>query len=646
MGPTSASQNDSTQSHPTDIGQQATSSHNRSQSLPGSPNSFLSMPFTIESSHDQALTESVISPGPIRTVQLQRHSIPGATPRYVITDVERHVVSENFDKGITTKRGRGLLRAKRAGRSHRPKSNSWMYFGLAISTTVVLSAFGVLIYLWIGDNVTWRSIATSNWMTRLTTLMASIVWIGVCSQELVVGVALFCLCTTPSQACLAKQSGYIALRRKRSARSGCCGLFVAVLLALLATGLQFSSTILLTDFEAGLVAGTSDNANDVAYTLSSQALTNVSEAETDYVNSNPVQFPIFAEYSQALSRSNAEIDDTGEVIRALLPLSSTASRTSFASYLGHATLLNSRVICLAPTVENLTYTSTGRSDSPSSPKQQVGGILSTGDTLPDGLQTKGTLPGIISFTCELELAQVDDEWPITLCTPSQQSVVITVASPFVDSIMDDTSAYVLLNHTANSTIPVSASIGSGATGNDTTNQLNVTNSNWDIGNSGAWTNLTYSPQSMFSVQLTLCFVSTGSLDSNIQASGSSDRNEPLIQDDKDHTDLNVSNVMRQLNTSGISASRNILSLKQQHPWGTSDDTTSALMGRSVFTDRNSTYGLCTLCGSFAGEGDAKGIASTLSIIFQQTIRDTGSPSSALQSLFTITASTQYYFRYV
>ncbi|GAW16510.1 hypothetical protein ANO14919_059390 [Xylariales sp. No.14919] len=119
-----------------------------------------------------------------------------------------------------------------------------------------------------------------------------------------------------------------------------------LVLALAALGLQFSSTILLSDLRNAPIA-TDPKPTALKTTLSDTAQL----AYMDNVADNPV----LAIYGEALSNVTVEPDDwglsdTGLKQRALLPLDYAENRTMVRSYQGSATIGNSRVACMPPTI--------------------------------------------------------------------------------------------------------------------------------------------------------------------------------------------------------------------------------------------------------------------------------------------------------
>jgi hypothetical protein len=583
-----------------------------------------------------ARIEGIISPGPARTVQLKRQSVPGAKPRYVITDVER---MRHWRAGASATQKQRLANGTQSALRSSRKANLLVQLALFISTMVVLGAFVFLLYLWLVRDSTWRSIVFKNWAVRAITLASTVIWLATELQALIAGAMLFCLLSSSTNSSSSTRQ-YILLRKTHATKRLRFVPACALALVLVSAALHFIPTLLLSDFGNGLLASGNGNTKSIPYSLDDAERANLTRGERDFTSLNPSQFPTFGEFAVSPASQQAGVDDTGESIRAFLPLASSSERTSISTYQGRATLVNSRVICLAPVVENATYSSLGLSTSPDSPTQQLQGLLSTGNSIPSTLKSEPNASNEFSFVCNFELAQSGSEWPITLCSVQSSNGSITIDSPFANGIMADTSTFVLLNHTMNSTIPISANVG------------NVSITSWKSDLSGAWTNLTYTPNPMFSIQLSFCFVSTGTLDAEIEATGTQDRTEPTMNVTKGDSiyKSDVSAILNQLDVSTTNATaatqRAVLPLKSQNPWGSSTNSKSALQSPSTFSNKAATYGLCTFCGGYASSTTTLGIASTLSIIFQRALQDSGSPAKALQALFTVTNGMQYYSRYV
>lgn len=66
----------------------------------------------------------------------------------------------------------------------------------------------------------------------------------------------------------------------------------------------------------------------------------------------PAFYPAFAEYSEPRTNEDLAAVCTGPVLRAFLPLGEQQSRFKIGDYQGVATVLDSRVVCVRPEVEN------------------------------------------------------------------------------------------------------------------------------------------------------------------------------------------------------------------------------------------------------------------------------------------------------
>ena len=76
---------------------------------------------------------------------------------------------------------------------------------------------------------------------------------------------------------------------------------------------------------------------------------------TTYANNplfaDPPTYLIFAEYSEPIdSQSENDMDDTDPILRALLPVPSSQDRSNLRNYSGMATVIDSRVICVRPSI--------------------------------------------------------------------------------------------------------------------------------------------------------------------------------------------------------------------------------------------------------------------------------------------------------
>ena len=124
--------------------------------------------------------------------------------------------------------------------------------------------------------------------------------------------------------------------------------------ALFATSglLQLTSTALLSDLKPGLVFSYFDIVQ-LPFRLIEDydGITDISRTthEQNYGANKPPFYPMFAEYAENPFLGEGVVD-TGMTIRALLPLPSEQLRSLVRNYTGPATVFDSRVACIRPSV--------------------------------------------------------------------------------------------------------------------------------------------------------------------------------------------------------------------------------------------------------------------------------------------------------
>ncbi|KAI0116316.1 hypothetical protein GGR51DRAFT_574648 [Nemania sp. FL0031] len=165
-----------------------------------------------------------------------------------------------------------------------------------------------------------------------------------------------------------------------------------LIMALAMLGLQFSSTILLTDLRTRVIV------NDPE-----PVLVNMSLGDPRTPIRNSLVGAAIATFGEALSNSTAQPDawgvsDTGLKQRALLPFEHPENRTTLRSYEGPATVIKSRVACMPPIINDGILFSTSSNDR----AVYIGTIQGTLDynaSFPIGL-LNSTLPTCRNSKCE------------------------------------------------------------------------------------------------------------------------------------------------------------------------------------------------------------------------------------------------------
>lgn len=142
------------------------------------------------------------------------------------------------------------------------------------------------------------------------------------------------------------------------------------LLLLLCTAVasQFTSTLLLSDFDQGLVTGFANQETILLATSPTIISTTVEDAELNFTTKDsywsryPKQFAAFAEYTEPGDSSDG-VEDTGVTLRSFLPFSDQNDRASLLEFNGVAPVFDTRCLCVRPTFTSLLFDVTGPGDS-------------------------------------------------------------------------------------------------------------------------------------------------------------------------------------------------------------------------------------------------------------------------------------------
>jgi hypothetical protein len=238
----------------------------------------------------------------------------------------------------------------------------------------VLAVLGFLTFLWFGYGSgiegrnatrTWRLIVLNDWMTRTITLMALVLRVIISAQSTV--------CTSMVAALIlekrfARKSNVahlsvirginggprqliqLILSSKSSALVLYLEFWLIVLLYIMTLGLQFSSTILVSDLNDFVIAGNFNNTqvgNIVSYQVGDDIY-----LDGSYIERPPV-FSIFGEVqSQAnITPDSYGFSSTGLVQRGFVPLVGSDNRTSVRHYQGNAIVMYSKVACMRPVID-------------------------------------------------------------------------------------------------------------------------------------------------------------------------------------------------------------------------------------------------------------------------------------------------------
>ncbi|KAI1424330.1 hypothetical protein F5Y12DRAFT_785467 [Xylaria sp. FL1777] len=250
---------------------------------------------------------------------------------------------------------------------------------------ILLGVLGFLAFLWVPTKQpAWLSIAITTWLTRLVTISALIIRIGV---GLLTGSCASMLASILLETSYVRLRGIASLSIFRSLapspwdvmfslkdmgnRTRQPVLILLVLILVISSALlQFSSTVLLVDFKPGQLPATAtvmsykydldwgwnntDEVTDGENTLKVYERTkNIStQLFRSPWNIRPQVSPIFGEYREPI-QSKSGVDDTGYLYRAFLPFQEAELRSNLASFQGPAFVVDSRVSCQKPVLSDL-----------------------------------------------------------------------------------------------------------------------------------------------------------------------------------------------------------------------------------------------------------------------------------------------------
>ncbi|KAJ8107507.1 hypothetical protein OPT61_g8818 [Boeremia exigua] len=232
-------------------------------------------------------------------------------------------------------------------------------------TLLVLSLIGTtmfiayITFLWFtaSQNQTWRRIALSGWTVRSIAISAAVLRAAATTQAGIASSMLAAIVLESTTGVLLSDFAPISLMRASAAapyalltqvefRANKLSLAPAICAALLSmttVSLQFTSTILLADVDSGFIS------RDIApytYVLPEDRATYAHHWQVA-----PRPWPIFAEHaSNRVVNHDQSYSDTGALIRALLPISDTQSRSLVHSYQGPAPVFDLRTVCTRPNI--------------------------------------------------------------------------------------------------------------------------------------------------------------------------------------------------------------------------------------------------------------------------------------------------------
>ncbi|KAF2133450.1 hypothetical protein P153DRAFT_381879 [Dothidotthia symphoricarpi CBS 119687] len=426
----------------------------------------------------------------------------------------------------------------------------------------------------------------------------------------------------------------------------------AVVLAVLNSfALQFTSTLLLSDFGPTPVVFDS-NSSSIAYGIpvnSSLSGTDFFTSGMDYIKNAPSTYARFAEYTESPYEAINYVD-TGKALRAYLPFNSLDQR-SLRSYNGPASVVDSRVMCVAP---SLIITRI----SLNSDVLTVAGNLTWEGSYPalrstnssDASEESDVTP---QFVCAATMSSEDDVssyWEMSVCF-----------SYFLDSIqfseniqdggpMQSPFQFLVLNTTG------AMSSWDTAYYDDSVLEEDRGQLEWNQTSSGPWTKFTTSNSSLgLGLDASLCFADFTTTEYDVVIHSDQDYTEPELQWNSASQSYSTDDIQRVLGaTSESSLSlRGIPSLRPAIDWSYSSmkNATQSSIWSSIYTVIKSNFIFLNLGSEFT-EGEPTLVMSSKSTgqsvhrshaaIFQDIMKNTNNPALALQAFLTVITQMAYY----
>jgi hypothetical protein len=543
---------------------------------------------------------------------------------------------------------------------------------LIISTLSIWASLGFISFLWaqghlsshdLPTTTTWLSIINAGWLSRAITLAALLlrtaitVEAGVCASmlaSLIIELGGSNLFRAPQLSIARTTSSHPAVLLwaaigglTRETRL----LYVLVLGLVVFTTVtsNFTSTILLSD----LVPGTLINAPQ-------RATLNISFAQQrpsppSYAQTAPPAFPIFAEYNESPFKKS-DVSDTGLTIRAFPPFNASG-RTSLRNYSGPAMLLDSRVTCVNPGVQGISF-EIEPPDMDNPDTMYIVGQISYNQSLPMFLYTWNydiDPDPILYFNCtvpvyypeETSSPRLELDWQIAACFLLNNA---NLRTSFNESI-PGWQSFLMMNTTGRGDAWMN--LNQTSKGNGTITQDLFSRQQ----DEGEW--LKYEGLNSTALAFTICATGFQAAQYNVTMQGRSMSKEPTLDQWSPSTYGYETDTVRQMY--GATGENTTLTNRGVVSLSKGDWTVDFLDGAwlKTMTDaldklnagqsyRDATIILCTGCASGAFQfsqytkGSSIAVDSVHLNIFQDILRTTRRPAYALQTFLTIIMQTFYY----
>ncbi|KAF3004163.1 hypothetical protein E8E13_005523 [Curvularia kusanoi] len=485
-----------------------------------------------------------------------------------------------------------LMVAAPSRRSFVEKLGVYNIFVLVFGSIAIFIAIAFFTLLWSGSEtarngqptpVLWYRIAEKpNWATRVVTVGSVFIRLAAASQMGLLA-ALVAAWTLETTGASAEHLPLLSIIRTvnngpqshiwsvfHSMRTGTRRFYSTfIILAILdALALQFTSTLLVTDFDRVTLVSQGHN-QSISYNFNStnedvpSLRSRVVEASSGLspILAMPAAYPRFAEFANAnTSRISADYIDTGESYRAFLPIIDSNTRGSLRSYRGPATVVDSRIRCARPSLSISNVSAIYQTNSDGGYNIIIVGTFTMNATIPGFAFNMTEEDGYLMTTAIARLDANTTDWRLSY---SRVTVGDTgrPPTPIATYQYNDLIPWLLLNITGNWTNVLDD--------HDTTGVVGPFD--WIESPSGPWTDLRTTNDTLdIGISATVCFTSFDENDLLIDAQSEQDFTEPKdIPWIKDAWEYDTEQIRKMLGAvvEPLSPSeRGIFNLQQQTNW--------------------------------------------------------------------------------
>lgn len=420
---------------------------------------------------------------------------------------------------------------------------------LLVATLIVATVvIGFLTFLWTAphDNNFWRTIVVKGWAGGAVTVSSLILRAAIDFQA---GVAVamlaailletdFHLLFIDTAQVSKLRAGRavpmdIAIPHIRAMRykwvqslGGYVQLSVVLLLVATTLLLQVTSTMLVSDLSLGILPSASSNENlrfDFTYEWNETDLEWTHPLQPRAAKPwlrNPPAFPTFAEFSEPIGVPE-HVDETGHLLRAFLPFQDAQSRETISEYSGKALVLDARVSCQRPEIQQLYIDRNSSSTSlvgAFSKTHDVPGLLGSASSVPFNCPYPDIFYKHSSIICQPSGLRYGDGKLLSELRDGKQWSTIAENWSNGSLSIDDrpNAAYLVFNNTVGS--------------NDEGSMDSTRNSSTTSGH-GAWTDVSHLPLTSgnfvyLNVSLTLCYPATWTARLDVALRSPYNRTEP------------------------------------------------------------------------------------------------------------------------